>query len=107
MTLFWSVATRIVKVLEKLATTTRPAAKFSRTRDYCPHCQEETEWQVNILHRFYSCTQCRRDPKLSPAHYKSAHRESEATAQDPDHAVQKSIDEPVAEPKNDQEVVLT
>ena len=88
MTVLRSALKRSRRFLKAAAEIASPSTRFVGTRHYCPHCEEETEWQVNVLHRFYFCTQCRRDPKLSPAHYEAACREAEARSAETERGIE-------------------
>ncbi len=78
-----NVFERIVTALETVTEALAPSIGGTLERDYCPHCGEETEWHVNMLHRLYLCMQCKRNPKLSPTHYEVARLEAEAQGQAP------------------------
>lgn len=93
MTLLGRTYDQLVSVLETAAGAADPTVAFTSTSDYCHHCGEQTEWYVSVLHQFYLCTQCRRDPKLPTSHY-----EADAPASDADRAVKHS-----AEPRMGQE----
>lgn len=79
-----SIFEQIVASMERVTVAMAPSVGVAYTRNYCPHCEEETEWVTNTLHRLYFCTQCKRDPNLSPNHYEAAFLEAGSQSVDLD-----------------------
>lgn len=93
MTLFRTALNGLVNFLETAAGAVNPTAGFSATQDHCPHCDDETVWHVSVLHQFYLCTKCGRDPKLPLSHYETAREKPGIPADTPERT-----DAPAAEP---------
>lgn len=76
MNTFW---TTLKQMAARVGAALPPVAAAPVTymiHDHCPHCEERTLWQVNVLHRYHRCMKCGEDPMR---HFSSWRRSGSST----------------------------